>query len=200
MHPAMSLAVVRTGCPPDAPTPRPPLTPRAPPSQGFTATAYRRSAAGSQVLLGLYGEPVYALSIATAIRGGYLSDVGGGCGGGGCVCGSQACCWGCVGSRCTRCPSRPPSVNQAATCQTRAGRLGCEGPACRTSVGLRAARMPRALLAEGPHGLALGVTCRHSPTPPAPNLLTLLNHFTQAPLLPHPPLPRLRASQINPCR
>jgi hypothetical protein len=43
--------------------------------QGFTATAYRRSARESRELLRLYGEPVYATSINTMIKNGYLCDV-----------------------------------------------------------------------------------------------------------------------------
>jgi hypothetical protein len=43
--------------------------------KGFTATAYRRSARESQELLGLYGEPVFAISINTMVKGAYLADV-----------------------------------------------------------------------------------------------------------------------------
>lgn len=47
-------------------------------AQGFTATAYRRRAAESRDLLALYGsEPVYAASIGTMVKGGYLADVSG---------------------------------------------------------------------------------------------------------------------------
>jgi hypothetical protein len=58
------------------PAPARPARP-APRPQGFTATAFRRSARESRELLRLYGEPVFATSINTMVQGGFLCDVSG---------------------------------------------------------------------------------------------------------------------------
>ena len=74
-----------TAGPGAAPKPAPPRAPgpakRAPPApppprQGFTATAYRRSARESRDLMRLYGDPVFAASINTMVANGYLAEVG----------------------------------------------------------------------------------------------------------------------------